>query len=110
LTPTLSWAAANGREAVVKLLVEKGTDIESKDNNGQTPLSRAAGSGHEAIVKLLLERGADVESGSGGGWTPLSWAAQNGYEAVVKMLVEKGPTWSLRTTTVRRRTSRDVWA
>ena len=42
---------------MVKLLVEKEADMESKDNNGQTPLSRAAGSGHEALVKLLLEKG-----------------------------------------------------
>jgi ankyrin repeat protein len=94
---------------VVKLLVEKGADMESKDSNGQTPLSRAAGSGHEVLVKLLLEKGADVESGSGGGWAPLPWAAQNGHEAAVKLLVEKGADM-VRTTTVRRRTSRDVWA
>jgi ankyrin repeat protein len=28
-------------------------DADSKDNNGQTPLSWAAASGHEAVVKLL---------------------------------------------------------
>ena len=27
----LSWAAENGHEAVVKLLLEKGADLESKD-------------------------------------------------------------------------------
>ena len=29
----LSWAAEHGHRAVVKLLVEKGTEIEPKDNN-----------------------------------------------------------------------------
>ena len=28
----LSWAAENGHEAVVKLLLEKGAELESKDN------------------------------------------------------------------------------
>jgi ankyrin repeat protein len=37
---------------MVKLLAEKGADMESKDNNGQTPLSRAAGSGREALARL----------------------------------------------------------
>jgi ankyrin repeat protein len=33
----------NGHEAVVKLLLEKGADLEAKDNNyDQTPLSWAA--------------------------------------------------------------------
>ena len=87
----LSWAAEKGHEAVVKLLLEKGADVESKDRDyGQTPLSWAAEKGHEAVVKLLLEKGADVESKDKDGRTPLSWAAENGHEAVVKLLLEKG--------------------
>jgi ankyrin repeat protein len=34
----LSWAASNGREAVVKLLLEKGVVLETKDKDGRTPL------------------------------------------------------------------------
>lgn len=49
----LYWAAWNGREAVVKLLLDKDADLESKDKYGQTPLSQAAKNGHEAVVKLL---------------------------------------------------------
>ena len=58
----LSWAAGNGHEAVVKLLLEKGAGLETKDKYGQTPLSWAAGNGHEAVVKLLLEKGAVLET------------------------------------------------
>ncbi len=36
------------REAVVKLLLEKGAELESKSKYGQTPLSSAAANGHEA--------------------------------------------------------------
>jgi ankyrin repeat protein len=50
----LSWAAQNGHEAVVKLLLETGrVDADLKNEYCQTPLSRAAQNGHEAIVKLL---------------------------------------------------------
>ena len=47
----------------MKLLLEKGAELESKDNRyGRTPLSWAAANGHEAVVKLLLEKGAELES------------------------------------------------
>jgi hypothetical protein len=76
---------------VVKLLLEKGADVESKDRYyGQTPLWCAAKKGHEAIMKLLLEKGADVESKEGVGQTPLSRAERGGHKAVVKLLLEKG--------------------
>ena len=76
----------------MKLLLEKGAELESKDEyDGRTPLSRAAENGHEAVVKLLLEKGAELESkDNNGGRTPLSRAAGNGHEAVVKLLLEKG--------------------
>jgi ankyrin repeat protein len=106
MTP-LSWAAARGHEAVVKLLLETGkVEVDSKDTKyGQTPLSRAAENGHEAVVKLLLDTGkVEVDSKDKDGRTPLSWAADGrtdgrtarlraavrGHEAVVKLLLETG--------------------
>ena len=56
------YAAENGHAAVVQLRLDKGTDIESKGNGGETPPWWAAGKGHEAIVRLLLEKGADTET------------------------------------------------
>ncbi|CZR56859.1 uncharacterized protein PAC_06748 [Phialocephala subalpina] len=88
----LSYAAAHGHEAVVKLLLEKGAELETKDEyyGSRTPLSWAAEDGHEAVVKLLLEKGAELETKDDYGRTPLSWAAEDGHEAVVKLLLEKG--------------------
>jgi hypothetical protein len=41
---------------VVRLLVEKGAAVDSKDiGYGQTPLSCPAKKGHEAVVKLLVQ-------------------------------------------------------
>ena len=89
---SLSWAAGNGHEVVVKLLLAKeGINPDSKDTrHGRTPLSWAAWRGHEAVVKLLLAKeGVDPDSKSKSGRTPLSWAAEKGHEAVVKLLLAK---------------------
>lgn len=45
---------------MVRLLLEKGSDIESRDGNRRTPLGCAAMEGHEDVVKLLLGKGSDI--------------------------------------------------
>ncbi|KAL6690982.1 hypothetical protein J3F84DRAFT_404018 [Trichoderma pleuroticola] len=57
-TPLL-WATTEGRDDVVKLLIEKGADVDANEH-GRTSLLWASKQGHEAIVKLLLEAGADT--------------------------------------------------
>lgn len=49
----LSWAAENGHEAVVRLLLAKGANLRAKDHSTLLPVSWAAMSGHETIVRLL---------------------------------------------------------
>lgn len=52
----LWWAARNGHEAIVKLLLETGqADVDISGWNGQTPLSIATKYEYEAIIKLLPE-------------------------------------------------------
>lgn len=86
----LSLAAANGCEAVVKLLLWAGVDPESKGKLIRTPLSLAAENGSEAVVKLLLKAGASMESKDPYNRTPLYHAALNGCAAVVKLLLGAG--------------------
>ncbi|KAL7924627.1 ankyrin repeat-containing domain protein, partial [Trichoderma austrokoningii] len=87
----LSWAASNGHEAMMRLLLEHGADIERMDIKGQTPLMRAIRKGDQTtIVQLLLEKGADIEVKDENGQTPFSLAAEKGHEATVRILLDKG--------------------
>ncbi|KAH0544335.1 hypothetical protein FGG08_001476 [Glutinoglossum americanum] len=86
--PLLPWAASKGHEAVVRLLIEKGAELDLKDEVGWAPLSWAAEKGHEATVKLLIEKGAKFDSKDRRGQTPLLWAVEKGHEAT--LLIEKG--------------------
>ncbi|KAL1909321.1 hypothetical protein Sste5344_004950 [Sporothrix stenoceras] len=79
-----------GHDSVVKLLLEKGADVEAKAEDGRTPLSYAAAEEHEAVARLLFEKGADIEAKAYHNWTPLFFAADGGHEAVTRLLLEKG--------------------
>ena len=51
----LAWAARNGHEEAVKVLLERGkANPDERDNDGKTPLLLAAWHGHEEVVKILL--------------------------------------------------------
>ena len=89
----LSWAAENGHDAVVKLLLAKeGVNPNSKDCYYRTPLLLGAVNGYEATVKLLLTNsGVRPDSKDNCNRTPLSRAASYGHEATVKLLLANGP-------------------
>lgn len=65
-------------------------DVDSKDDEGWTPLSWAAQTGHVEIVRLLLEMGLDVKAEEKFRETALHRAAANAALTVARLLLEKG--------------------
>src|SRR5581483_9161616 len=59
VTPLHLAAKALNGEMAVKLLADKGVDVNAKDRTGQTPLMFAAAAGRAASVKELLAHKAD---------------------------------------------------
>ncbi|KAI0122180.1 putative ankyrin repeat-containing protein [Daldinia grandis] len=83
-------ATADGREGIVRLLLEKGAKLNLTNILGESALCIAAGRGYEGIVKLLLEGGARVNLTNTSGESALYKAAEEGYEGIVKLLLERG--------------------
>ena len=84
----LAWAARNGHEGVVKILLGRGEiNPDKEDKYLQTPLSHAARNGHEGVVKILLEwEEVNPDWLDRFGRTPLSDAVEKGHERVVALL------------------------
>lgn len=67
----LILAALFGQTEAGRLLLEKGADLNVKNNEGLTALHTAAFLCHPETVKLLLEKGADVTAKNNDGQTRL---------------------------------------
>jgi ankyrin repeat protein len=70
----LHYAAANGHDDIVKLLLDKSAYVDAGSPNGTTPLMMAARGGHVSTVKLLLDNGADLTVKNQIGLTALDFA------------------------------------
>ena len=116
----LMWAAAQGHEDVLKILLAAGADIglrsrgrqhfvcfttqcgntgfSKMNERAQTVVSRgaytallfAARQGGVESVKLLLDAGAPIEEQGGDGYTPLLLATHSGHTRLTKFLLERG--------------------
>eukprot|EP00931_Biecheleriopsis_adriatica_P080923 TRINITY_DN5426_c0_g1_i1.p1 TRINITY_DN5426_c0_g1~~TRINITY_DN5426_c0_g1_i1.p1 ORF type:complete len:413 (+),score=83.86 TRINITY_DN5426_c0_g1_i1:30-1268(+) len=83
-------AAAQGDVLRVKDLVERGANLEAKDNEGHTPIAVAILEDHLPTVKELADQGADIEATDDEGSTALALAALMGRQDIVKELIDRG--------------------
>jgi len=70
----LHYAAANGHDDIVKVLLDHSAYVDAGSPNGTTPLMMAARGGHVSTVKLLLDNGADLTMKNQIGMTALDFA------------------------------------
>lgn len=74
------WPAASRQ-------LERGAQIEARDDNGDTALILASTAGQALIVRKLVEAGAEIEARNKNGETALWRAASAGAVAVVRELL-----------------------
>ncbi|CAJ1073530.1 kinase D-interacting substrate of 220 kDa B isoform X4 [Xyrichtys novacula] len=74
--------------AAIKAHLDKFRDVDSRSDNGQTPLMVASEQGSLEIVQELIRRGANVNLDDVDCWTALISAAKEGHIEVVRELLE----------------------
>jgi len=83
----LSAAAEHGNEAVVRLLLEHGANIDEKNNEGWTALLEAAYWNYETTLQII-ENGANLNTKDKYGRTALRLVANDNKERAIKILLE----------------------
>lgn len=87
----LQVSGDDSTESLIMFLVERGGDVNIRDNYGMTPLHYAASKGNVTAVKELLQcDGIRVDQVDTSGSTALHCAATDGVPEVVEALLEAG--------------------
>ncbi|XP_078311118.1 uncharacterized protein LOC144617578 isoform X2 [Crassostrea virginica] len=82
--------AAHRRDETVKLLIQKGADVNLCRKNGASPLFIACQNGHESTVQLLLNNSADVNLCEENGCSPLYITCQQRHESTAQLFLNNG--------------------
>ena len=83
--------AQEGHTAVAEKLLSHGAQVDSRRQDGITPLIMACYKNHTSVVKLLIAKGAQVNSADNDGDTPLHCAVSANSPETVKLLLPHHP-------------------
>ena len=86
----LHYAAIEGNESLLQLLLSQKADVNSKGRIGFTPLHLASQEGHLSSVVTLLQAGADPLLPQVDGALAIHLAAGQNHHEVVRILIKKG--------------------
>jgi len=87
ITANLHYAAEIGSVEIIKDFLERGADINSKDEYGRAPIHYAVIYGHVNAVKFLLEQpGILIDIKDNSDQEPLFYAKNNDHKNIESLL------------------------
>jgi ankyrin repeat protein len=75
---------------VINRLIEAGVDVNTQNDEGDTPLMYMSALGNVDIVELLIENGANLNTLNQDGQSALKRALDNDHIEIVRILIENG--------------------
>ncbi|MCP4471070.1 MAG: ankyrin repeat domain-containing protein [Gammaproteobacteria bacterium] len=80
-------AVANRRIRIARRIIDAGTNVNVRSQQGYTPLMIAASHGHDEIVRMLLQKGADLTAVDAEGRNALQIAREADRRGSINMLL-----------------------
>ena len=82
-------ATEKGNSEVVEYLIEKGANVNAKNNSRNTPLLIAVTNGHTAIAKMLIDHDCNLELKNKSSKTALELAKGKGDKEIIQLILKK---------------------
>jgi len=74
-------------KAIVKLLLERGADIQAGDENRNTAITEAASKGCDReLIRMLIKAGAKINATNGSGLTPFEMGLWSGHDGLDELI------------------------
>ncbi len=82
-------AADSGNFEIVEMCLNRGTDVNSQNDDEVTALMYAAYKGYIEITELLIDAGANVNIQDDKGWTAFMFAVDENHTEIIELLINK---------------------
>lgn len=90
ISPSILKAARRGNLNLIESAIAAGENVDSRDEDGHTPLMLACENGSLPAVQLLLQHGASVNARAERGESPLTLAVGCRHGEIACLLLERG--------------------
>jgi ankyrin repeat protein len=98
-------AAFNGCADIVQMLLDAGvTDINHKNDQGESAILAATQEGHKEVVQILLDAGADINQPNSDGETALAIVTRNRHKKdYIDFLIKNGALMSIEASGLKKK-------